>query len=64
MAWTLLDIQSDNVDVERVYLDRADDGTFILKQYPEPPPAKVGDWVAMTPKMLRELAYFVIKEGF
>lgn len=63
MALTLLTLESDNTDVEPVYLDRADDGVFILKQYPEPEPAKVGDWVSLTPSMLRELADYVKRQG-
>lgn len=59
MAFTLLDLKSDTVDVSDAFLDRTDEGLFVLKQYGG---EKNGDWVVLTPSMLRQLAYWSMKE--
>ena len=56
MAFTILTLESDIIDIPRVWVDRTDEGIFVLKQ-------DDGDWIALTPQMLRDLSHYVIREG-
>lgn len=55
MALTVQVLTSDNVDVAEVYVDRTDEGYFVLKQYDQRSRGDPGDRVVLTPAMLDAL---------